>query len=147
MPNAVFPEDLLRPEKQDPAVFATGVEAIVEAQRTVALLYFEDGSVEAACPPIKALLHIMAHGEYQGMREDDPRIRQLFTREALLASDWYKQRLEAKQSVDIALWTRHVAALEGDSRQPPAEEELERVQRDTYLTELVGTIGADPSLR
>jgi hypothetical protein len=28
----------------------------------VALNYFEDGSVDAACPPLKALLHIMAHG-------------------------------------------------------------------------------------
>ena len=152
MPNAVFPDDLLRPEKQDPAVFATGVDAIVEAQRTVALLYFEDGSVESACPPIKALLHIMAHGEYLGMREDDPRIRELFTRESLLASPWYKQRLETKQLVDIALWTRHVRALEAaggpaDARLAAVQEELERVKRDTYLTELVGTIGADPSLR
>ena len=152
MPNSVFPDDLLRPEKQDLAVFATGVDAIVEAQRTVALLYFEDGSVESACPPIQALLHIMAHGEYMGMREDDPRIRELFTRESLLASPWYKQRLETKQLVDIALWTRHVSALEAaggpaDARLAAAQEELQRVMLDTYLTELVGTIGADPSLR
>jgi len=30
---------------------SAGVDAIVEAQRRVALNYFEDGSVEAACPP------------------------------------------------------------------------------------------------
>ena len=33
MPGAVFPEEFLRPEKQDLAGFAAGVEAIVEAQR------------------------------------------------------------------------------------------------------------------
>ena len=67
-PDAVFPEEMLRPEKQGLELFAAGVDAIVEAQRRVALNYFEDGSVEAACPPLKALLHIMAHGEYEGMR-------------------------------------------------------------------------------
>ncbi len=34
MPSAVFPEEMLRPEKQDLAMFATGVQAITEAQRT-----------------------------------------------------------------------------------------------------------------
>ena len=32
-----------------------GVDAVVEAQRLVALNYFEDGSVQGACPPLKAL--------------------------------------------------------------------------------------------
>jgi hypothetical protein len=142
MPNAVFPDELLRPEKQDLAVFVAGVDAIVEAQRTVALNYFDDGSVEAACPPIKALLHIMANGEYEGMTEHDPSLREMFTRESLLASDWYKDRLRAKQSQDISLWTRHNAAL------PTAtvKAQLTKVNSDTYLTELIGTIGADPSI-
>jgi hypothetical protein len=61
-PDAVFPEPMLRPEKQDRAQFAQGLDAIVEAQQRVALLSFEDGSVEHACQPVKALLHIMAHG-------------------------------------------------------------------------------------
>ena len=47
-PGAVFPEEMLRPEMQDLALFVAGVDAIVEAQRRVALNYFEDGSVEAA---------------------------------------------------------------------------------------------------
>jgi hypothetical protein len=159
MPSAVFPEDLLRPEKQDLAVFVAGVDAIVEAQRSVALNYFEDGSVEAACPPIKALLHIMAYGEYEGMREDDPRLRAMFTRESLLESEWYRDRLRAKQSLDIALWTRHSKAVETflasgapasqidlKVRQTAACKELARVSSDSYLSELVGTIGADPSV-
>jgi len=159
MPSAVFPEEILRPEKQDLATYATGVQAITEAQRTVALNYFKDGSVEAACPPILALLHIMAYGEYQGMRENDPNFLDMFTRESLLASDWYNDRLRAKQFIDIALWTRHTAALDGllasgmptdqidcESRLVQAREQLKRVKSDGYLDELIGTIGADPSV-
>ena len=86
-PDAVFSEEMLRPEKQGLELFAAGVDAIVEAQRRVALNYFEDGSVEAACPPLKALLHIMAQGEYEGMGLDDPRLRGLFEREAVLESE------------------------------------------------------------
>ena len=67
-PDAVFPEEMLRPEKQNLEMFVAGVNAIVDAQQRVALNYFEDGSVEAACPPLKALLYIMAHGEYGGVR-------------------------------------------------------------------------------
>src|SRR6266566_1537916 len=105
MPGAVFPEEPLRPEKQGLDVFVSGVDAIVEAQRAVAMNYFEDGSIEAACPPIKALLHIMAFGGSPAAS-----LRAMFTRESLLASDWYAERLRAKQAIDLALWTRHVEA-------------------------------------
>jgi hypothetical protein len=140
MPDAVFPEELLRPERQDLATFVRGVEAICETQRRVALHYFEDGSVDAACPPIKALLHIMAHGHYDGRGVDDPSIRALFTRDALLASEWYRDRLRVKQQRDIALWTRHVDRVGADA----AGAGLARVTSPAYLEELVGTIGADP---
>jgi hypothetical protein len=163
-PGAVFPAELLRPELQDLELFATGVDAIVESQRRVALYYFEDGSVEAACPPLKALLHIMAHGSYQGAGVDAPHLRALFQREALLASDWYQERLRVKRKRDTALWRRHAAALErfragSDSparcglgleerdlqdRQDLVRHELERVSGPAYLRELRGTIGADP---
>jgi hypothetical protein len=147
MPGSVFPEELLRPEKQDLKNFAAGVEAICEAQRLVALNYFEDGSVNAACPPIRALLYIMAHGHFEGKGVDDPAIRGMFTREALLASDWYAERLATKQSRDVALWTRHVAALKaaaGADGLPAAVQELARAGSAEYLVELRGTIGADP---
>jgi hypothetical protein len=131
---------MLRPEMQDLAVFAAGVDAICEAQRTVALNYFEDGSIDAACPPIKALLHIMAHGHFEGKGVDDPSIRAMFTRESLLASDWYKERLCVKQRRDIALWTRHVEATGTEA----ARKRLAHVSSPCYLKELEGTIGADP---
>jgi hypothetical protein len=159
MPGAVFTQEILRPETQDMAMFATGIQAITEAQRSVALNYFKDGSIDAACPPIKTLLHIMAYGEYEGIREGDACLQKMFTRESLLESDWYCDRLHAKQSIDIALWTRHKAALEGltangspapqidwKHRCAQAHEHLARVKSESYLAELVGTIGADPSV-
>jgi hypothetical protein len=143
MPDAVFPEDLLCPEKQDLTVFVAGVEAICEAQRRVALNYFEDGSVEAACPPIKALLHIMACGTYHGKSVHDPEIRAMFSRNALLASDWYKERLLVKQQRDIALWTRNVNATNSET----ARARLAHVSSPAYIGELTGSIGADPFTR
>jgi hypothetical protein len=159
-PSAVFSEEMLRPEKQSLELFAAGVDAIVDAQRRVAFLYFEDGSVDAACPPLKALLHIMAHGHYEGMRLDDPHLRRLFDRDALIESDWYKERLLVKQQRDIGMWQKHVAALEKFKNEesagrsaPPfdlaervlrARKELARASAPSYLQDLRGTIGADP---
>jgi hypothetical protein len=159
-PGAVFTQEMLRPELQDMDLFAAGVDAIVDSQHRVATNYFEDGSVEAACPPLKALLHIMACGTYEGMGIDDPRIRAMFTRESLLASDWYRERLQTKQARDIALWQRHVESLEAfrsanedgarpdalnlEDRLSAARTQLARVSAGAYLEELAGTIGADP---
>jgi hypothetical protein len=159
-PRAVFGEEILRPETQDLAVFVDGVENIVEAQRGVAARYLEDGSVEEACPPLKALLYIMAEGHYQGKDVHHPDIRALFSREALLASDWYRERLEVKQARDIRLWERHIAYLEAFAgrashqdvaaalsirdRLAGARAKLERVRSAAYLESLQGTIGADP---
>ncbi len=159
-PGSVFTQEMLQPELQDTALFAAGVDAIVESQRRVAAHYFEDGSVGAACPPLKALLYIMACGSYEGMGVDDPRIRAMFTREDLLASDWYRERLQGKQSRDVALWQRHLKSLEAfrsanedgafpktlnlEDRLSAARAQLARVSGAAYLEELVGTIGADP---
>ncbi len=159
-PTAVFTEEILRPELQDPAVFADGVDNIVEAQRRVAEAYFADGTIEDACPPLRALLHIMARGHYEGKDANHPEIRALFTREALLASHWYRERLAVKQQRDVALWERHVRSLteflaraghreEAErlgiaGRLERARAELERVSGREYLASLVGTIGADP---
>jgi hypothetical protein len=160
-PAAVFTEQMLRPEKQDIGQFAAGVDAIVEAQTRVAAQYFEDGSVEAACPPLQALLHIMAKGAYRGRAVEDDAVRCLFTREYLVQSDWYRERLRTKQARDIALWTRHLRALERfqssgdalravdgvdvDGRLAEARRQLARVSAAEYVSELQGTIGADPS--
>jgi hypothetical protein len=159
-PTAVFNDEILKPETQDPAVFADGVNNIVEAQERVARQYFEDATIEDACPPLRALLHIMAYGQYEGKDAHHPEIRALFTREALLASEWYRERLVIKQKRDVALWQRHVRSLTSflaraghrdeaerlgiAGRLAHARAELERVTAPGYVESLVGTIGADP---
>ncbi|OQX44003.1 MAG: hypothetical protein B0D88_03365, partial [Candidatus Sedimenticola endophacoides] len=159
-PNAVFTEEILKPETQSMEVFADGINNIVEAQQRVAQRYLDDGSIEEACPPLKALLHIMASGEYQGKDVHHPEIREMFTREALLGSRWYAERLATKQQREIALWERHCGYLKSfmerqghedlaremaiDVRLERAQRRLEQVRGPEYLRGLVGTLGADP---
>jgi len=159
-PDTVFSEAMLKPEKQDLETFVIGMKTIAAAHKEAALNYFADDSIEDACPPLKALLHIMAHGDFEGMRVDAPEIRALFTRKAMIESDWYKARLNSQQVADIKLWTRHVAYLESflektayaniaedldiKTRLTKTKAELERVSAPEYLGQLVGTIGRQP---
>ena len=155
-PSSVFTEEMLRPEKQGIEMFSAGVDALVETQTLVARSYFTDGSVQAACPPLKALLHIMVHGSFEGLGPDHPSVRALFTREATVASSWYRERLVTRQRRDLALWRRHQQALASHrsndgsfalsmtQRRAAVEEQLARVSSPGYIDELVGTIGADP---
>ena len=159
-PDRVFTEAMLKPETQDLAIFADGMDNIVSTQRNVAQHYFSDGSVELACPPLKALLHIMAHGQYEGRDLSHAKIRSLFMRDSMLACDWYAERLRAKQSVDARLWQRHVnyltkfitkpnyaaeaIRLRIEDRLHRARLELKRINSAAYLDELRGTLGAHP---
>lgn len=159
-PSAVFTLDILKPEVQDLAVYVDGINNIVETQQRVAQQYIDDGSVEDACPPLYALLHIMANGQFEGKDVHHPDIRALFTRENLLASDWYQERLQTKQQRERLLWKRHInylkefsvesqceesmEQLEVDAKLKIAQAKLGQVQTDEYLQSLVGTIGADP---
>lgn len=158
-PNKVFDEAILRPETQDMDSFADGIWHITEAQERIARNYFEDGSVDLACPPLKALLNIMAYGEYQGMTAESPEFRSLFTREYLMESDWYLERLRTKQQRDLALWQRHIVALEKfqtseefaqevismriDERLESARRRLQEISSLNYVDRLRGTLGAD----
>lgn len=159
-PCAVFNEAILKPETQDLPGFIDGVHNIIEAQERVARRYFEDGSIDEACPPLKALLSIMAHGNYQGFDVHAPEIRTLFTREALLASDWYRQRLQVKLERELAMWRRNLDELVRFQQNPHNIEEARRLGLDAriaytraQLTRLetpdawrayIGTLGADP---
>src|SRR5262249_2541636 len=87
-PGVVFTPQMLRPELQDMDIFADGVDNIVTAQKNVAKMYFDDGSIERACPPLRALLEIMANGTWQGKDLEHAEVRRLFTREYVLGSDW-----------------------------------------------------------
>ncbi|MFK5948683.1 MAG: hypothetical protein QM500_07940 [Methylococcales bacterium] len=159
-PTAVLTTDILKPETQNLEDYVDGILNIVETQKKVAQQYIDDGSINDACPPLHALLHIMATGDYQGRGIHDPEIRALFTKENLLASDWYLERLQIKQDRDIALWQRNVESLESFSkltnyadeierlnielRLLKAKNELEKVSSSDYLKQMVGMIGADP---
>ena len=159
-PAAVFSDAILRPETQDAEAFAAGMEYIVESQRHAAQAYFDDGSIEDACPPLAAVLHCMVHGQWNGKGIDHPEVRALFTRDYLVKSDWYRRRLAVKQERDIALWTRHItylreflarpshadeaARLGVEQRLVACERQLATVKDPAYLERLHGTIGADP---
>ncbi|MGO9468762.1 MAG: hypothetical protein ACLQIB_12455 [Isosphaeraceae bacterium] len=161
-PHRVFEDDFLRPETQDLGAFADGVHNITEAQARVASQYLEDGQIEDACPPLRALLLIMAQGAYDGRNVHHADVRRLFTREAMLSSDWYRDRLRAQQRGDERLWRRHLASLDaalggGASglgsfadellrRRDLAVAALEQVTALPYLDALNGTIGLDPRL-
>jgi phosphoenolpyruvate carboxykinase (diphosphate) len=159
-PHAVFTEEMLKPELQDMAVFVDGMNNIIATQKRVAQMYFDDGSLAQACPPLKALLHIMLHDQWEGKGLEHPAVRQLFTRANLLASDWYAARLQARQTVDRKLWRRHVdyldkflkrtshaeeaARLGLPHRLVRARKKLEEVESSAHLDTLVGTLGAEP---
>jgi hypothetical protein len=159
-PSKVFDDAILKPETQDLAAFVDGIANVTEAQHRVAMEYFEDGSVEELCPPLRALVTIMAHGAWEGKTAQDPAVRSLFTRESLLASDWYRQRLRTKQGRDVALWRRHrdyLAAflakpnyadearrLRIEPRLRHAESQLAAAATPVYLEGLIGTLGAHP---
>ena len=102
----------------------------------------------------------MAHGNYQGRDAHHPEIRALFGHAALLASDWYRQRLATQQARDIERWQKQIAYLEDFLVRPShrdvaaeldiagrltaARQRLTRVQQPTYVESLRGTLGADP---
>jgi len=159
-PHVVFTDDMLRPELQGMEFFVDGMDNIVTTQQRVARMYFDDGSIAQACPPLQGLLHIMANDQWEGRGLDHPDVRKLFTRDYLLASDWYSARLAAKRRVDRALWKRHVeylnqflhrashADIAGQlgitDRLARARKILEEVDSPDYLKKLFGTLGAEP---
>jgi hypothetical protein len=162
-PLAVFNERMLQPELQGMEEYVDGIKNIVEAQQKVAMRYFEEGSVEAAIPPLKILLHIMAFGNFEGKDLSDPELRKLFDRDNIIQSDWYAERLKLKQSKDVAFLKKQIEYLKNfmdnpdnqilvkdmhiSNRLKKSEQRLKYVESEKYISELVGTIGADPLFR
>lgn len=161
-PTSVFDEELLRPELQDVAVFADGMDNIVGAMKSAAAHYFADGSVDDACPPLKALLHLMRDGTWEGQGAESPAFRALFDRETILKSDWYQARLQAKQQLDVITWEQHARYLEKFLTLANYSDvavrldvkgrlkrvtEFARESRDPgYASRFVGTLGAEPAI-
>lgn len=163
-PDTVFTPEMLRPELQDADIFADSVRTISTTHARVAKAYFDDGTVSLAVPPIRALLEIMVNGVCsEGWTLDDPELREMFTRESVLASDWYAERIDAKQAEAVRRAERGVAHLEqfmADPRNASACEEIDvqarldqvrkfhdRAVTAEYRQQLVGTLGRQVNFR
>ncbi|MDX9957093.1 MAG: hypothetical protein AB7T74_02800 [Clostridia bacterium] len=159
-PSAVFPDEVLKPEIQSLEYFADGVLNIAEAQERVAKDYILDGSVESAIPPLQAILHIMAEGNWHGKDLHDPELRRLFDREYVLNSDWYADRLNRYAASELKHLENGRAYLQTFIESPrgrdtkemgKAKRELDlldkrlaEIKADGYKASLRGTIGLDP---
>jgi hypothetical protein len=160
-PHAVFTPEMLRPELQDPDVFAESVDTIVATHQRVAQSYFDDGTISLAIPPLRALLEIMAHGTSgEGWTLETPEFRALFTRESILASEEYAARLDAKQDAAAGRAEAGLRALEKFISTPGNEEpsvrldvpkrieaaqaEYDKFSSAEYRAGIVGTAGRQP---
>jgi hypothetical protein len=104
----------------------------------------------------------MRDGAFEGKGLGDPGLRALFSRDRVLASDWYQERLRARQRGEVRSWQRHGQYLERFLAKPGYADEaerlgvrqrlsharvmLERAKQPEYLDRLVGSLGAEPSL-
>lgn len=158
-PDMVFTPDMLRPEMQNIGIFADAMDNIVSAHRWVADQYFRDGSVNMALPPLKALLHIMAYGHFDGQTLQDPELRRLFTRDAVINSSWYARRLTKCRDRQLRFLQQTVTRIEAFLARPEYKSEagrldivnrleyvrqrLANVKTPGYVDSLRGSIGAD----
>lgn len=127
-PHVVFTPEMLRPELQDPAVFAESIAVTVTTHQRVAQAYFDDGTIALAVPPLRALLEIMAGGvTAEGWDLDSPAFRSQFTAGSVLASDWYRERVDAKQAAAARRAAAGLAAIEKFVATPGNEEPSERL--------------------
>ena len=108
-PISIFPEDMLKPELQDEEQYADSLRNLVETGKSVAKRYFQDGSIEKACPPLRALLELMSEGSGDGKSLQDKEFRKLFDPEAILSSDWYEERLKTRISVTRSYWEQRIS--------------------------------------
>lgn len=159
-PKTVFEEEMLKPELQSMEEYVDGINNIVETQQMIAQRYIDDGSVNSFIPPLKALIHIMASGSYDGKEITAPEIRGLFERESVLSSEWYQNRLKIKQQRKAACCQKHIEYLNDfisknhnarkietlgcRERLNIVKKRLAYVESDAFIKDHAGTIGADP---
>ena len=131
---------MLKPELQGMEDFIDGMKNMVETHRRVALLYFEDGSIDLACPPLRAILHYMAHGEWEGHTIRDAALRDLFARDKVLASAWYRERLERQAAYDRSFWEARAGYLNSLEDGP-----LIQAARSYVAEQIRKSAGGDPA--
>ena len=163
-PDVIFTEAILRPETQSLTAFTDSVDVMVSTHERVARSYLKDGTIDSACPPVRALLEIMADGiSAEGLTLDDPTFRAMFTRSSVLASSWYAERLDAAQAQLVTRAEAGIAALEellgadGDDlvadrmslrdRLSEARQAREEAMSPAARAALVGTLGRQPNFR
>lgn len=153
-PNTVFTDDMLCPEQQDPDIFAASMDAIVEAHQRSAKLVLETGEQDAI-PPLKALLHIIVDGEYEGMHLRSASFRQMFQRENVIHSEWYQDRLRSYQQYQLDHYNKSLQYLKNGLEFFPEwlaspayisaiqriANQFEYISTEDYRGHLVGTIG------
>jgi hypothetical protein len=104
----------------------------------------------------------MRDGKWDGCDTNDPKFRALFTRESVLASDWYRARLEAQRTVDthqlesrarylekflsLAGYTDVAARLDVTGRLARVTTAARAAREPGYLKKLSGTIGVEPTI-
>merc|ERR1712127_667598 len=145
------------------------VKTIVLTNKRVAEMYIADGGADMAVPPLKALLHIMAKGEYEGMTLESPEFRAMWKRDNIIKSDWYKARLQCFQEKEATRLERGLQYTQNFVKGPDAcagdwkgkqicedlqlhdrissiKSQLDKVKKADYLTFLQGSLGVDPAI-
>ena len=143
-PHVVFSENMLRPELQDLTTYVDSIDTIVATHERVAQSYFDDGTVALAIPPIRILLGIMAQGSYEGYTLDAPEFRGMFTRESVLASDWYAERVQAAREEERRQARNSIAAMERFIGEPKNAEAAERLRIAEKLQAARAVLDEDP---
>jgi hypothetical protein len=97
-PDSLFTNEILRPEEQDPHIFADSMSNIIESHKNAAGIIMSSTDIAHAIPPLKALLDIMYYGQHNGLTPSSKDFREMFKRENVINSDWYLTRLVNKQT-------------------------------------------------
>jgi hypothetical protein len=148
---------------QDEAQYADSINNLVEAGKLVAQRYFDDKSIEKACPPLKALLTIMVEGNWEGKGINDQAVRSLFDPSNILKSDWYADRLKTRIDVTQNYWESRTDYLNNFMKNPVNKNSCEKLsvkQRHEFclnalaqlknkpdaIKRIHGCLGTDPAL-
>ena len=162
-PTSIFPDDMLKPELQDETEYADSLYNLVDAGKNVAKRYFQDGSAEKACPPLRALLEIMSSGSWEGNGLLDAEFRNLFHPESILKSEWYEARLKTRVEVTKRYWEKRVEYLKAflddhanreasrrlgvSERLNFSKDALTRLENESEaVARIHGCLGTDPAL-
>ena len=149
-PDSVFPDEMLQPELQDAGLYADSITNIADTQRRIAKAYFRDGAADIACPPLRALLEIMAQDTVDDSRLRDPELLALFEPANILASDWYQERIDSLVESQRAFWQNRIEYLEnysgeGNAADPLtfAREQFAIIQADDARQRYIGSLGRE----